>query len=245
MRQSVALINALKRALRANGVTYAEVARGLKMSEANVKRMFSEKRFYLGVFDEICQLIGLEISDLTKQVEQESQNLKELSKEQEKELASDPKLLLIAFLVINRATFHDIVRHYQLSEPEVIGYLVKLDKLTLIELLPGNRVKLLIAPNFAWRHTGPIQQFFTEYLQKDFLDDEFDQPDEVLYFLSGLTTPATRKLLLTKLKQLANEFNQHNNSDTKFSFNERHVTSMIVAMRSWQPKTFEAYTRSV
>jgi len=242
MPQSIALIDTLKRALRAHGVTYAEVAKGLKMSEANVKRMFSEKRFYLGVFDDICQLIGIEISDLTRQIESESHNIEELSDAQENELANNPKLLLIAFLVINGVTFQDIVKHYQFSEPEVIGYLTHLDRLTLIELLPHNRVKLLIAPNFAWRQAGPIQQFFTTYLQHEFLNDGFENSGEVFHFLSGLITPATSEFIIGKLKQLASEFNQCNRSDAKLPFKERRVTSMIVAMRSWKPKTFDVYS---
>ena len=30
----------------------------------------------------------------------------------------------------------------------------------IIELQPGNRVKMLVAPNFDWIPNGPIQQFF-------------------------------------------------------------------------------------
>ena len=45
MSASAALIDTLKRELKAQGVTYAAVARALGMSEASVKRMFSRKDF--------------------------------------------------------------------------------------------------------------------------------------------------------------------------------------------------------
>jgi len=238
MTQQIALIDALKKALKIRGVTYADIALGLGMSEANVKRMFSERRFYLGVFDEMCQLIGLEISDLAKQVERDSQSLEQLSEDQERKLVADPKLLLVTFLVINGVSFKEIVQHYQLSEPETIGYLTQLDRLKLIELLPHNRVKLLISPNFAWRHAGPIQQFFTGSLQHDFLNHPFHQGGEALYFLSGVITPGSRERLITKLKQLATEFNDSNHNDAKLPFEQRNVTSMILAIRAWKPKVF-------
>lgn len=241
MAQTTALINELKRRLKASGFTYAKVAAKLDMSEANIKRMFSEKRFYLGVFDEICQMAGFEISDLAKQVEKDSQSLEQLSDEQERELVNDPKLLLVAFLAINGISFNEIQTHYRFNEPEAVGMLTKLDRLKLIELLPNNRVKLLISPNFAWRKNGPIQQFFTHYLQKDFLNSSFNQDSEVMHFISGITTPDSRKALIEKIKQVTVEFNQHNHADTKVPFPDRQVTSMILAIRPWKPKAFEEY----
>jgi len=43
MSASAALIDTLKRELKAQGATYAAVARALGMSEASVKRMFSRE----------------------------------------------------------------------------------------------------------------------------------------------------------------------------------------------------------
>jgi len=241
MSQKNELIFELKSRLKANGFTYSDVAKRLGMSEANIKRMFSEKRFNLGVFDEICQIIGLEISDLAKKVERDSQSLEHLSAEQERKLVSDTKLLLITFLVINGLNFDEIQQHYPFTKPESISLLTRLDRLKLIELLPNNRIKLLISPNFAWRDNGPIQKFFTHYLQKDFLNHSFDQEGEALYFFSGIITPASRRVLISKIKQIAAEFNQCNHAETIIPFDDRQVTSMIMAIRAWKPKVFEEY----
>jgi len=237
------LIHALKRRLREQGITYAEVAKSLNMSEANIKRMFSEKRFYLAVFDDICQLLGIEISDLARQIEHDRQRLQSLSEAQEQELASDTRWLLIAFLVINGITFQEIASHYQFSEAQLVAYLTQLDRLSLIELLPNNRVKLLIAPNFAWRQNGPIQAFFKRYLLQNFLNDEFNNQGEIIHFMSGVMTPASRDTLLVKLKQLAKEFNQSNSQDSNVTFDDRQVPSMIVAMRCWRPEIFKQFKR--
>lgn len=244
MSQSTALINALKQALKQQGFTYADVAKGLDMSEANIKRMFSGQRFYLKVFDEICQLIGIHMSDLAKQVERESQSLEQLSESQEKELVSDPKLLLLTFMVINGVVFDDIIQEYRLSEIEAISYLTRLDRLKIIELLPFNRVKLLIAPNFQWRRGGPIQQFFTHSLQQDFLDHGFDDHGELLRFMSGVMSSASKEQLIIKLKQLATEFSDFNHQDARLPFEQRHLTSMILAIRAWSPKSFERFRKT-
>ncbi len=56
MTQAAALIEALKRTLKARKMTYGQVAKGLRMSEASVKRMFSRTHFTLERLDRICEL---------------------------------------------------------------------------------------------------------------------------------------------------------------------------------------------
>ena len=53
MAQSEALIETLKLALKSHRLTYAEVARRLGMSEANVKRMFASRRFTLKRLEDV------------------------------------------------------------------------------------------------------------------------------------------------------------------------------------------------
>ena len=54
MAQTAALVDAIKRELRARQLTYAQVARHLGYSEAGVKRMFSRGEFTLERIDRIC-----------------------------------------------------------------------------------------------------------------------------------------------------------------------------------------------
>ena len=44
-----------------------------------------------------------------------------------------------------------------------------LDRLKFIELLPGNRIRLLVSRAFAWIPDGPIQRLFKSQLSQDFL----------------------------------------------------------------------------
>ena len=53
--------------------------------EASVKRLFSERQFSLQRLDQICSLLGLEISDLVRRLDQ-AQRIDALTAEQEQEL---------------------------------------------------------------------------------------------------------------------------------------------------------------
>ena len=70
MARTAALVDNLKRELRARNITYAAVAKRLGMSEASVKRMFSQKEFTLSRLDSICEVAGLEFSDLARTLTQ-------------------------------------------------------------------------------------------------------------------------------------------------------------------------------
>ena len=172
MAQTAAIVSALKNALKEQGITYQQVAEALGLSEASVKRLFSERQFSLQRLDQICSLLGLEISDLVRRLDQ-AQRIDALTAEQEQELVGDDRLLLVAICALNRWSLAQILETYQLSEGEAVGRLARLDRMGLIELLPGNRIKPLISHDFRWQQHGPIQRFFEQQVQADFFQCHF------------------------------------------------------------------------
>ncbi|NIQ16487.1 MAG: XRE family transcriptional regulator, partial [Candidatus Dadabacteria bacterium] len=80
----------------------------------------------------------LNFTDLVRLLDEEQNKLSNLTEEQEQELVSDLKFLLIAICVQSNWTFEEIISYYKISELECIKYLARLDKLGLIQLLPNN-----------------------------------------------------------------------------------------------------------
>jgi DNA-binding Xre family transcriptional regulator len=244
MPQTRALIATLKKALKGRGLTYREVAKQLGISESSVKRIFAMENFSLARLDQICQLIGWELSDLVRTMESETRRIGELTEAQEQELVSDYRLLLVAHLVVNGWQYQDILTHFQFPEAHLVRYLVKLDKLRLLELLPNNRIKLLLSPHFVWRRNGPIQRFFTEHLQEDFLKSSFDHRGEAFFFLSGTLSRGASTALIKKMEKLAAEFNDLNKEEQGLPLQQRDGCSMILAIRPWRPDVFERMRRA-
>ncbi len=243
MLRAHALVATLKKALKAHGLTYRDVGNALGLSEASVKRMFARDSFTLARLDRVCQLMAMEIADLTRMMDAERRRLDELSEQQEQDLVADPRLLVVAFLVVNGLGFDEIRGHFKLTEPEIIRCLAKLDRLKLIELLPGNRVKLLVSPRFTWRQHGPIQKYFTTQLQEDFLDSAFGGRGEAFVFLSGILSSASTSIMLPKIEELAKHFNELNQEDRNVPLHERTGYSMILAMRPWRAAIFKDLRR--
>ncbi len=64
MADAEGLVNALKRLLKGAGMTYADVAVHLLVSESTVKRWFADRNFSLQRVDVICELLCVEWHDV-------------------------------------------------------------------------------------------------------------------------------------------------------------------------------------
>jgi len=242
MAQTTAIIKALKKTLKVHGKRYADVAEALDLSEASVKRLFSDEQFSLKRLDQICNFLGIEISDLLASMRDEQQ-IQSLTEEQERQLVADMPLLLVANSVLNQWSFKDILTIYEFSEPELIQLMAKLDRMKLIQLLPQNRVKVLVDRKFSWRKNGPIQQFFETQMMQEFFNSRFTGPGEKRLFLVSMLSRASHQSFQRKLEKLSEEFHDLHLQDEKLPTAERFGTSAIMAMRLWEPSVFEQKRR--
>jgi transcriptional regulator with XRE-family HTH domain len=243
MAQSAELIIALKAALKSQGLTYADVARGLKLSEPTVKRLFARGGFTLMRLEAVCGLLNLEVSDLAELAAEKSPRVGALTPEQEQALVEQPKLLLMTFLVLSRWRFAEIVEAFDLDEHEVVRLLARLDTLGLIQLLPDNRIKLRISRNFSWRRNGPMQALFERQVQPEFLRSSFDRPDERLRFVGGLLSEASLERLRQSLEKLAQEFDELVEQDGRLPLRQRHSCAALLAVRPWEFTRFAQFKR--
>ncbi|MDQ7017500.1 MAG: helix-turn-helix transcriptional regulator [Gammaproteobacteria bacterium] len=243
MSQTSRLIQTLKKVLKAQGKTYADIALVLQLSEASVKRLFAQQNFSLQRLDCICQSLGMEISDLVQQMGQDEARISALSAEQEREIVADLELLLVTVCVLNRWDFAQILNFFAIDELRCVQHLAKLDRLKVIDLQVNNRVRLRVSANFKWRENGPIQCFFMDKLQEEFFNSRFDHSQEQLLVLNGMLSPRSNQQFQDKLEQLAQEFDQLNNDDAKLTFKARFGVTVVLAMRPWRYGLFKRFLK--
>ena len=241
--QATQLVDVLKHALRERRVTYARLAQGLGLSESSVKRLFSTRRMSLERLEQVCAFLGLEIADLLELARAAEPRLAELSEEQERTLVADPKLMLVGLLTLSHWSAAEIVAAYKLSEAELVGHLARLDALGILDLLPGNRVKLRIARNFAWRKGGPLQRFFEERVQDEFFHSSFAGPGELRVVVHGSLSPRSNALLRTRMRKLVEEFDALADEDRQLDHRTLEGTSLVLALRPWELRIFTRLRR--
>jgi transcriptional regulator with XRE-family HTH domain len=243
MSQTKLIIDTLKLELRKQGMTYKQVADVLGLTESSVKRIFAEYSFSLARLGQVCELMHLDIADLIHQMEKNITLTTQLSLEQETELIADTRLLLMAHFLMSKFEFSDIIRIYEISETEGIRLLAKLDRMKIIELQPGNRVKLMISNNFKWIPNGPIQRFHEQGVQSEFFNSSFNGDGELQLFVSGMFSRSANAELIKKLEHLANDAHDLKTESESLPLDQRFGCSLVMAIRPWELKLFDQLRR--
>ncbi|MDJ0917041.1 MAG: helix-turn-helix transcriptional regulator [Woeseiaceae bacterium] len=233
MTTSARLIDTIKRELKARGITYRGLAEHLELSESAVKHMFSTGNFSLRRLDDVCNVLELGISDLVDISETHEQKIEALSEEQESEIMSDMRLLLVAYCLLNYWTFDEIVERYDVSPELGVRYLRKLDRMGFIDLQPGDRVRLLLANNFSWRKNGAIERFFRSRVQDEFFDHDFQDDESYRIVKNGMLTRKSMLQLVEKLNATGDLFDDTTWEERRLSADERKGTTMVLAIRHW------------
>jgi transcriptional regulator with XRE-family HTH domain len=243
MREIDQLMATVKRQFKSRGWTYKQVGDALQVSEPTVKRMLAGANLTMERLAQVAELLEMSIAELMQEAEAGRPRLAQLTAAQEQQVVADIPLLLVTICVVNHWSLADIVRTYRLTEAQCLGHLLALDKLRLLDLLPGNRIRLQVARNFDWLEHGPIRQFFLAQSLGDFVNSPFESRSEMLTFSHGMLTTDAAAHLRKKLQRLHREFSELHEQSLRAPFEQRHGTGLLMASREWEPKGFEALRR--
>jgi transcriptional regulator with XRE-family HTH domain len=233
MDQSGRIINTLKKCLKARGITYKRLSRELHLSEASIKRIFSEQTFSLKRLEQICNVMDMSFYDLAKLSEKVKTVPSILSVEQEIALAENAKLFIFFYLLLNGRDPDSIVKDYKISSKESLQFLLELDRLKLIELYPGNRVVFLTQKSIEWRKNGPIRDKYEKRVRQEFAGTSSDDPDSRFYFETGKLSEGSRTIMLRKIDRLLKEYIELTEIDKTLPHENNISTGLMVTFRPW------------
>ena len=236
-------VDALKRSLRSRGLTYGALARELRLSEASVKRMFSRGTFTLSRIEQILAVLDLELDEVARMSRSAEAQARELSLEQESALAKDERLLSVFWLLQNDWRFAEVVEAFAISRAELTGACARLEKLGLIDWRPGDRVRLKVAKDFAWRAGGPVKKVYGRRVMQEFLQGRFEAPLELLRFESRVLSPESAMVLKRRLERLARDFNEFAAADASAPSARKVSVALLAACRPWEFSVVNALKR--
>lgn len=234
MSQTQHLLQSLKKCLRARGLTYRDVAAALAISEASVKRIFSEQTFSLQRLEEVCRFLDLTFYDLARMTHIGSEDdITKLTLPQERGLAKDPLVLTYFYLLLTGRTPAKIAREFGLDDLQQATMLARLSKLKLVELLPKNNGRLLTGRRIEWRHDGPIRKLYQRQVQQAFMDSDFDGSDEVFRFDTGELSAASVTTLTKRFEKLSQEFDEFAELEISTPASKKKAYGLMVSFRPW------------
>lgn len=205
MSQVNELIFYLKKAIRAQGTTYKELAAKLNVSESTLKRWFSKNSFSIERLDDICMALSMDLTDIIPS-KRNRRRVGRLIEEQEWELAADDSLLAVFYLAISGTTAEAILSKFDINEARLRSLLIRLDHLELIELHPGDRIVPLVTQDVGWLPQGPLSQKYGSAIRHDFMETDFEGELEKYWLVSGNMSKASLQVFTRKLNALLDEF---------------------------------------
>lgn len=238
------LVETIKRELKAQGLTYRQVAGALQLSEASVKRLFSTERFTVERLAQIAEVLGFTLTEIFQTAAAATPRLHTLTQSQEAELIADEKLLLVTVCALNDLPIAYIVCTYRLTQAEVMKRLRILDRMGLIELLPGDRIRRRVRRDFDWLVEGPIRRYFSTQGLSDFLRNPSDDSLDSLDFTHGMLTDAAHAQLRVELRRLRSTLAALHEESIPAPLAQKHGVGLLLALREWEPASFRKLRRS-
>jgi DNA-binding Xre family transcriptional regulator len=244
MSSSAFLFDGLRMHLKARGMTYADLARALGISQPTVKRIFATRNCTLDRLDSICEVLQVEMAELARGQPRQTRLVDQLTAEQEEELMSDPALLAVAACALQGLSVPEILEVYKLEEARCVQLLLRLEKIGILELHEGNRIRLRISRTFKWIPDGPMMRFVKSQAG-DFFNHPFRGAGEIMRLITVRVSADGQVALLRRIEQLAREYEEQHAADLRLPLEQRNLVSVLLAVRRWEPATFKKLRRDV
>ena len=234
MNQTKELLRALKKCIRAKGLTYKDVADALELSEASVKRIFSEGTFTISRLEQVCRFLDMSIYDLARLTRLGADDeAAQLTLEQEQGLADDPLALTYFYLLLTGRTPEKIAKEFGLDDQQQTTMLVRLSRLKLVELYPNNSGRLLTTRRVEWRPNGPIRKLYERQVIESFMNDRFAGRNQHMVFDTGELSEASVKVLFKKFEKVVQDFDELADLDISMPEQKKKAYAMLIAFRPW------------
>ena len=227
------IVETLKRILKARSMTYADLARALRVSTPTVKRLFSQRTFTLERLEEILRVLEIDFYELARMSHGRRSGPVELSLEQETALAKDARLFSVFWLLCNEWRFDEIVSEFRLGAAQITSYFARLERLRLIDWRPGNRARLRVPKHYVWRTGGPLRKAYGLKVVTEFMRARFDAPHDAFHFEAQELSAESAIVVKRRLERVAAEINELVEIDAATPAKKRVTLGMLLACRPW------------
>ncbi|HEX4506864.1 MAG TPA: helix-turn-helix domain-containing protein [Alphaproteobacteria bacterium] len=233
--QSARLIETLKSLFRSHGLRQADIAVALKLSRTTLKRRLSGQGLTIDALEALCGLVDVSLAELVELAAVgQDKRLRRLSLEQENALHEDVRLGFIFTRLREGWSATEIQRECRIGEAPLVGYLVRLEKLGLIDLLPGNRVRLHTVRDIDWRKHGPMWHSVDRYLADIFSMMDSDDAELDRRIAVVKLTPASVSQLDDMFRHLQMEVRRLANKDRSAEPDDKSWYAVLMGARPFE-----------
>lgn len=137
------VVKELKKLMKAQGMSYRDLAKILGLSESGVKKIFYGSDCSFRRLSQIAKALDCRLIDIMDQIDRNRLSTVQFNKAQQDFFLKNQKAFhLFVNLVVERQELEKVQKLYNLGDSELFKILKKLDDLKLLKLMPNNQVKL-------------------------------------------------------------------------------------------------------
>lgn len=201
------VVDVLKTVLKNKGFTYNTLAEGMGVSEVTIKRVFSPKEGqYSQRLFEICEHLDISLFDVVDLAKSSCAKKFRLNKEQEEYFTDNISELALFREIYRKRPLNQIKEKWNLSQKELFSKLLIFEKLKLIEVLPGDEVKVLPTGTLDIGLNSPLEIKLRTVLTDRFIASFHGHIDEreTVFLNSELEmAPATFKNMMKEIREVS------------------------------------------
>lgn len=204
--------NELKKLLKARKITYKELASKLELSEANIKKILNAEDVSFNRVVKILSLCGVSVEDFFSTLRESKPQTVKLNSEQEDFFINNPNYYNFFYQLLGaNLDCTEVQTNHNLSQLSLDRYLLKLDKLNLIELHENNKIKSEFAGNVRLTFSNELAKVVVNSKHQALLDFAHIPNKEFRgkkHLVNGSLEmkPETAKEYVKAVKDLTSEF---------------------------------------
>ena len=240
-----ALMGVLRELLRAHGIRYREIAEKLNVTERTVTRWFASERVDTGVIEDLCDLAGIGFFELCELAGRHVEpRASVLTLQQEQALTEHPLLTYLFSHICQGWNADELRRDVNIPEGVFIDGLIKLEKIGLIKLLPGNEIRLLTTREVERRPHGPLTRYQNRWLAWALENIDINEPGSAWAFEALKLSPASIAQLELKFRELIEEVIEMSDADRRLNGGARDWCAVILAGLPIDMRPYSEWTPS-
>ncbi len=229
------LFEVIRQVMKSRQITYVDLASRLDVSEATIKRLFSDRDCKVSRLLEICDELDISITDVVDNAKRPNPEQNLFPRSVEVALANTPSLFHFYILLLDAVPVASIMKYYDLTRSDIFLYSRDLERLGLTEKEANGQIKLKTNFPVRFRHRGPLHRMLKQK-NMDFLSDIMDRhenEDDILITVSRKMQKETAQLIRTELEELKRKVNKLAGQDQSLTEQEHlHTYKMCCSWGS-------------
>ena len=242
MGQIDQFLAAFKSSLKAKNIIYRDLAKSLNLSESSIKRILASKSISLERIDEICRVCDISFSEVCRNANfEEDVSSYTVTKEQEKILAENPRLLHYFILLNDGLSPLKIEKNFEISNQESKKILLHLDKINLLELHPRDRIKLNNKTGtLRFRKDGAVGKILFAQTKNNYLNHDFESNLDYIRFVTNVFAEESLVKFKKKFDKIVSELQEESRMASSIDPKGLHDMGVLLAFRPWTNSSLDA-----